>query len=226
MALAPSRTLVNSAAMPENVSIDGPAGTLEGILQSPGDSQPAAQAVVCHPHPLHGGTMQNKVVHTLARAFLRRDFRVLRFNFRGVGDSEGEYDEGRGELADTLSAAKWLRQRDPALPLWLAGYSFGAAIAALAAVECNPAGLISIAPALSRFATSMARQPACPWLIVHGDQDELIGIDETIEWMNRLEPGPELTVFPETTHFFHGKLVQLRQVVEDFVLANSCKTRA
>lgn len=210
----------------ENLLLDGPAGKLEGLLEYRQDSGPAGIAVVCHPHPAGGGTMHNKVAHTLARAFVRLDFAVLRFNFRGTGKSEGDYDEGRGELQDALAAIRWMRDRYPDLPLWLAGFSFGAAIAIRAAVEIRADGLISIAPAASRFAADLGTQPACPWLIVHGDQDELVDVDDTVEWMNRLEPGPELTVFPDTSHFFHGKLVMLREVVENFVRANPYKIPA
>ncbi len=201
----------------ENTSFDGPAGQLEGLLESMRDSAPVASAVICHPHPVHGGTMHNKVVHTLARAFIGQRFSVLRFNFRGTGQSEGEYDEGRGELLDALAAIRWMRERGRDLPVWLAGFSFGAAIAIRASLETEPEGLISVAPAVSRFIDNTHPQPDCPWLIIHGDQDEVVDIDETVEWVNKLEPGPELTVFRDTTHFFHGKLVLLRQAVEKFV---------
>ncbi len=210
----------------ESLEIDGPAGKLEGLLEYQQDSTLLGSAVVCHPHPAQGGTMHNKVAHTLARAFVRLEFAALRFNFRGTGKSEGEYDEGHGELLDAVAAVQWMRDNNPGLPLWLAGFSFGAAIAIHAAIETESEGLISVAPAASRFATDMDSQPTCPWLIVHGDQDELIDIDESVEWVNRLEPGPELIVFPDTTHFFHGKLVMLRQAVEEFVTANSYKTHA
>ncbi len=210
----------------ENLELDGPAGKLEGLLEFQDSSTPGGSAVICHPHPAHGGTMHNKVAHTLARAFVRLDFVALRFNFRGTGKSEGGYDEGRGELLDALTAVRWMRERNPGLPLWLAGFSFGAAIAIRAAIRTDPDGLISVAPAAARFATDMGSQPSCPWLIVHGDQDELIDINESVEWVNQLDPGPELTVFPDTTHFFHGKLVLLRQAVEEFVTASSYKTHA
>jgi alpha/beta superfamily hydrolase len=203
----------------------GPAGALEALLESPQDIEPTAVAVVCHPHPVHGGTMQNKVTHTLARSFAGVGIPALRFNFRGVGASEGSFDDGNGEVADVLAAVHWLRDEAPELPLWLAGFSFGAAMAIRAAAECDPAGLISVAPAVSRFAGNLDRQPACPWLIVQGDQDELVDVDETIAWVNGLPPGPELEVFPETEHFFHGKLVLLRSAVEEFVTRNLISNR-
>jgi len=201
----------------ENFSIAGPVGRLEAILESPQDMAPLGCAVVCHPHPLHGGAMQNKVAHTLARSFVGSGFVALRFNFRGVGDSEGEFDNGDGEVEDTLAAVAWLQNELPDLPLWLSGFSFGAAMAVRAAIVREPAGLISIAPAASRFVGNLPSQPRCPWLILQGDQDELVDIEETIAWVNSLEPGPELEVFPETEHFFHGKLVLLRNAVGDFI---------
>lgn len=197
--------------------IDGPAGDLEAMLESPPAADLAGCVVVCHPHPVHGGTMQNKVVHTLARGFLGQDFVALRFNFRGVGKSAGTFDNGDGELDDVLAAIDWLRTEFPEKPLWIAGFSFGAAMAVRAAVSPGVDGLISVAPAVSRFAHNLDLQPECSWLIVQGDQDELVDIDETIAWVNELNPGPELDVFPETEHFFHGKLVLLRNAVEAFI---------
>jgi alpha/beta superfamily hydrolase len=204
----------------KQVTVEGPAGDLEAILETPADGDPVAQVVVCHPHPVHGGTMQNKVVHTLARGFVGTGFAALRFNFRGVGESEGSFDEGEGEVDDVLAAVAWMRQASPELPLWLAGFSFGAAMAVRAAFACRADGLISIAPAIARFAGSLGEQPDCPWLIVQGDIDELVDVDETIAWVNGLEPGPELEVFAETGHFFHGKLLPLRHAIENFVEKN------
>lgn len=201
----------------EQLTLSGPAGALEAILEQPKEGAVVGSVVVCHPHPLHGGTMQNKVAHTLARAFANCGLQALRFNFRGVGQSDGAFDDGEGELQDVLAAAKWLQERSVALPLWFAGFSFGAAMAVRAAAESAPAGLVSIAPATARFAGKLAQQPRCPWLIVQGDQDELVPVDETIDWVNALEPGPELDIFPDTEHFFHGKLVLLRNVVEEFI---------
>jgi alpha/beta superfamily hydrolase len=197
--------------------IEGPAGRLEALLECAPDAAPVGCAVVCHPHPLHGGTMQNKVAHTLARSFAGIGFAALRFNFRGVGRSEGHFDDGNGEVEDVLAAVRWMRAEQPGLPLWIAGFSFGAAMAVRAAVEARPDGLISIAPAVTRFAGNLESQPACPWLILQGDEDELVDVEETIAWFNELAPGPELEVFSHTEHFFHGKLVELRAAVQEFV---------
>ncbi|MDH3442104.1 MAG: alpha/beta hydrolase, partial [Gammaproteobacteria bacterium] len=203
----------------EKLFIDGPAGQLEAVYEVPAAGDVVGAAVVCHPHPQHGGTLHNKVAHTLARAFLRMDFAVLRFNFRGTEKSEGHFDDGVGELDDALAAIAWMRTKQADGEFWLAGFSFGAAIAVRAAVQIDVDGLISVAPAVSRFASGLATQPQCPWLIVQGDEDELVGVDETIDWVNSLQPGPELLILPGAEHFFHGRLIDLRQAVMDFVSA-------
>ncbi len=204
----------------ETAVLKGPSGRLETILDLPRDATPRGAVVVCHPHPQHGGTMHNKVVHTLARTFVRLDFAALRFNFRGTEGSDGTWDQGRGEVDDALAAAEWLATTYAGLPLWISGFSFGAAMAIKAAQRRAFSGLVSIAPATSRFQADAAPQPACPWLVVQGDEDELVSADETIEWVNSLEPGPELVVLPGVEHFFHGRLVDLREIVGSFVAAN------
>lgn len=209
--------VMSTAPVSEKQFIDGPVGRLQAILDTPRNEAAAGCAVICHPHPQHGGTMHNKVAHTLARAFLRLGFESLRFNFRGTEASEGVYDNGVGELDDALAAMEWMRNRQTSGPLWLAGFSFGAAIAVRAAAAKDVDGLISVAPAVYRFASGMATQPQCPWLIVQGDEDELVAVDETIEWVNGLEPGPELLVLAGAEHFFHGRLVELRDIVMQFV---------
>jgi len=208
---------MQKAPRADGLYFDGPAGRIEALLELPAAGEPRGIAVICHPHPQHGGTMHNKVVHTLARAFVRRGFAALRFNFRGTEGSEGSYDEGVGELDDALAAIDWMQEHYPGLPLWLAGFSFGAAIAIRAAVAQEVAGLISVAPAVARFAAGLERQPRCPWLIIQGDQDELVDVEETIDWVNGLEPGPELLVLEGVEHFFHGRLVELREAVTAFI---------
>jgi hypothetical protein len=161
--------------------------------------------------------MHNKVVHTLARSFVRMGFATLRFNFRGTEDSEGVFDDGNGELDDALAALTWMAQQYPNLPIWLGGFSFGAAIAVRAAVATGVDGLISVAPAITRFAGNLEAQPDCPWLIIQGDDYELVDVAETIDWVNSLEPGPELLIMPRAEHFFHGRLNDLREALTDFV---------
>ena len=201
----------------EKLAVPGPAGSLQAILETPADNTSRACAVICHPHPLHGGTMHNKIVHTLARAFVHSRIPALRFNFRGVESSEGSYDDGRGELQDALACVDFMRRRSPGLPLWLAGFSFGAAMAVKAAAAEPVDGLVAVAPAISRFAQGLDTQPSCPWLIVQGDEDELVDIEETVAWVDSLEPGPELLVIDGGEHFFHGRLGELRDAVIRFV---------
>jgi alpha/beta superfamily hydrolase len=211
---------MSAAPQSENLVLDGPVGRLEAIHELPGEGAVLGAAVVLHPHPQHGGTMHNKVAHTLARSFVKEQFAALRFNFRGTGASDGEFDEGAGELDDALAAINWMREKHSGLPVWLGGFSFGAAIAVRAAIQSPVAGLISVAPAVSRFAAGLDSQPDCPWLVVQGDKDELVDIDETIDWVNSLEPGPVLLVLPGVTHFFHGRLIELRAAVNRFVAAH------
>ena len=201
----------------ENLFIEGPVGRLEAILERPGEGPLEGCAVVCHPHPQHGGTMHNKVAHTLARAFVRSGFETLRFNFRGTEESDGSFDNGVGELDDALAALHWLSDRHPDLPIWLAGFSFGAAMAVKAAAAEPVDGLVAVAPAISRFAQGLATQPTCPWLIVQGDEDELVDVEETVAWVDSLEPGPELLIINGGEHFFHGRLGELRDAVMRFV---------
>lgn len=204
----------------EELLLAGPVGQLEVLLEWPSKGSPIGVAAICHPHPVHGGTMRNKVTHTLARAFVNRQFAALRFNFRGVGVSAGSFDNGRGELADAIAAIHWLTDRYSGVPLWLAGFSFGAAIAIAAAADRDADGLVSVAPAMSRIGSNTGPMPTCPWLVIQGDNDELVDVDETIAWLNGLEAGPELQVFSGTEHFFHGKLVPLRVAVETFIAAH------
>lgn len=213
-----------SAVETQSIIIPGPVGRLEALLERPRGQEPSAVAVVCHPHPQHGGTMQNKVAHTLARAFVNSGFAALRFNFRGVGASDGEFDEGKGEVDDVLAVGAYAAEAFANEPLWYAGFSFGAAMSVLASVLHTPAGLVSAAPAAFRVGKDLTGQPDCPWLIVHAENDELIPIDESLAWFNQLQPGPELNVFSGASHFFHGRLVELRATVEAFVAEHAAGT--
>lgn len=199
---------------PEALEIPGPAGPLEAIVEDPG-GEPPALAVVCHPHPLYQGTMRNKVVHTVARAANRLGAPAVRFNFRGVGASAGAWDEGRGETGDALAVIEWARRRWPGRPLWLAGFSFGAFVALNAAARAAPAALVTIAPAVSRFPHGELADPGCPWLVVQGEADELTDYREVVAWAGRRPAS--LALLPETSHFFHGRLGDLQQVVQDFL---------
>lgn len=191
----------------KTILIPGAAGMLEGRLHVP-DIAPTAVAVVAHPLPTMGGTMDNKVVTTLTKAFVELDYAVLRFNFRGVGTSEGRYDEGDGETLDAIAAANFLQHEFPGLPLLLAGFSFGGYVQARAADELNPQQLVLVAPAVGRFA--MPHVPANTF-IVHGDLDEVVSINDLLHWAQPQQLA--VVVLAGAGHFFHGRLVQLREVV-------------
>lgn len=201
---------------PEALEIRGAAGPLEAIVEDPG-GEPPALAVVCHPHPLYQGTMRNKVVHTVARAANRLGAPAVRFNFRGVGASGGGWDEGRGETEDALAVIAWARARWPGRPLWLAGFSFGAYVALQAAAAAQPAALVTVAPPVGRFPVGQAPDPACPWLIVQGQADELVDYREVAAWAAERPAAPRLALLDGTSHFFHGRLGELQEVVQDFL---------
>ena len=206
----------------ERTSLAGPVGALQALIETPviegqEPQQVSAFAVVCHPHPLYGGTMDNKVVYTLARTLEQLGAPAIRFNFRGVGASAGSYDEGRGETADALAVIAYGRRRWPNAALWLAGFSFGAAVAVRAAAEGGPRRLIGVAPGITSVAVTDAAPPACPWLIVQGDADEVVPPQAVRAWVDTLSPAPELQVLHGAGHFFHGRLNELRDVVLAFM---------
>ncbi len=212
--------MVKPAVRGEPLTVPGPVGALEALLEGPKDPSRAV-AVVCHPHPLHQGSMHNKVVHSLSRAFAAAGARVMRFNFRGVGESEGRYDEARGETDDAVAVARWMREQHPECPLWLGGFSFGAQVALQAAGELDPALLVTVAPPVPRFIENPPRRPACPWLLVQGEADEVVDPDTVIQWARSDSPRPELVTLPDTSHFFHRRLGELQSRVTEFLEAHS-----
>jgi uncharacterized protein len=177
----------------------------------------AGFAVVCHPHPLHGGTLQNKVVHTLARVFIELGLPTLRFNFRGVGASEGRYDGGRGETDDALAVIAFGRQRWPDAAVSLAGFSFGAMVALRAAARAHPVRrVVSVAPPVGRVDLPVPARPSCPWLIVQGDADEIVDHRQVVAFAAGFSPPAQLQVLPGVDHFFHGHLRELHEAVMAF----------
>jgi uncharacterized protein len=197
----------------ERLSIEGPAGALEAVVEDPGAAA-TSYGVICHPHPLFGGTMENKVVTTLARAMHELGIPTVRFNFRGVGASDGGFDQGNGETADADAAASWGRERWPGRTLVIAGFSFGGYVA-LRVAQGRPARqLITIAPAVELVGRTAA-VPRCPWLVVQGDADDVVDPKAVINWVNGLEPMPRLVVLPGVGHFFHGRLSELKDAVID-----------
>jgi alpha/beta superfamily hydrolase len=181
--------------------------------------EPSAIAVICHPHPLELGTMTNKVATTLARTFAHLGAHAVRFNFRGVGGSDGSYADGVGERADALAVVAWSRARWPDLRLYLGGFSFGAGVALASAAEARPHGLVTVAPPVAKLPPTFV-PPACPWLLVHGTADELIPVAPTEAWAATLAAPPKLVLLDGVGHFFHGRLRVLEDVVASFFVAD------
>jgi uncharacterized protein len=197
----------------------GPAGALEVVLEEPASKAPTRFAVVCHPHPQFGGTLDNKVVHTLARTLQELGMPTLRFNFRGVGQSAGSFGDGIGETDDALAVVDWGRARWPGAALWLAGFSFGGFVALRASLVRGCERLITVAPPVQRFNFKELRVPRCPWLVIQGDADEIVDHRAVMEWTLSLEPAPDVRILSGVDHFFHGRLHELKDVVRSAVSA-------
>jgi alpha/beta superfamily hydrolase len=195
--------------------IQGPAGQLELIVSKEESETHKPWAIICHPHPLFGGTMHNKVVTTLAKAFQSVGANTVRFNFRGVMRSEGEFDHGKGELADLLAVIDWVTQQSPTQPIWLGGFSFGACIAAIAATQIDAKKLVTIAPAVQHVEMQTLPPITCQWVLVQGDRDDVVSPQAVFDWVDSRDPKPILLRFPDAGHFFHGLLQELRVRIEE-----------
>lgn len=198
--------------------IDGADGDIECLVATPRAALRGI-AVVCHPHPLFGGEMSNKVVYTLASIALKQGMVAARFNFRGVGKSQGTHDAARGETDDCLRVVEWLRAQAPGLPLLLAGFSFGAFVSLNAAARARPAALVSIAPPFGRYFDGAPNpaHPGCPWIAVHSRDDDVVAYDETTSILRGYSPAPELISVDGAGHFFHGRLADLQDAVIPFL---------
>jgi hypothetical protein len=196
------------------LTIPGPAGGLEALLQEHRGGPPAFVAVVCHPHPLYGGTMHNKVVHRVAAALHELGASVLRFNFRGVGHSEGVHDQGAGELEDARAALDWLREHHPRARRWLAGFSFGSWIAArLAAGEADVDELILIAPPVTRSGFQVLKSNTVPKLVVQGTADSVCPLEALeAQYPSWAEP-KRLIRIEGAGHFFDRQLTPLGEAI-------------
>jgi len=206
------------SAFPDQLTeftLQGPAGSLEAI--SDVAERPGARrgvAVICHPNSKDGGTMHNKVVTMLERSLRECGMDTLRFNFRSAGESAGEYDNGKGESDDLAAAVAWVRKVRPNDVLWLAGFSFGSYVTLRNAAKLKAEALISIAPPVGRWEHETLALPSCPWLVVMGEDDEVVEPQAVFDWIDSLEPPPELVRMPETGHFFHRRLMDLRGAVK------------
>ncbi len=204
-----------------SVPLPGPAGMLEVSVDFPDPAEArGGLAIVCHPHPLEGGTMHNKVVTMAARSLRELGLATVRFNFRGVGMSEGSYDNGRGETLDLLAVAQWAQQARPQYKLWLAGFSFGSWIALLGARHLPVAQVISIAPPAGRWDFSAVLPPACPWLVIQGEADDIVEPRAVYDWLAKLDAKPTLVKMADTDHFFHRRLMDLRGAIKNGVRRN------
>lgn len=193
----------------------GEAGAIEVITHQAGDKPSRITAIVCHPHPLFGGTMQNKVVFTTTRALNRLGIDTLKFNFRGVGKSEGAHAHAAGEGDDLEVLASWVQSVKPKGELWLAGFSFGSYVAASRANLLGATRLISIAPPVHHFDFAEIVRPSCPWLVIQGDADEVVPPDDVFSWLET-DPNIDTTVMKDAGHFFHGRLTELGKHIESW----------
>ena len=191
----------------ETVILPGPAGKLEVVINRP-SSTPHGIALIAHPHPLYGGTLDNKVTQTLASAFTELDCVALRMNFRGVGESEGKHDDGRGETDDMLLLADYAKRQFGELPIFLAGFSFGGFVQTRVATKFDIHKLVLIAPAAGRFDVAEVKSDT---LVIHGELDETVPLKDVMDWA-RPQNLP-IVVIPGADHFFHRRLHLIKQLV-------------
>jgi alpha/beta superfamily hydrolase len=195
--------------------IDGPAGALEVALNLPPEPLRGI-ALVAHPHPLQGGTLDNKVAQTLAKTFFALGYASVRFNFRGAGQTEGTFDEGDGETADALAALAWARARieeqssgrSNELPVVLAGFSFGSYVQTRVAKSIACERMVLVGPAVNRFAMDVVPGDS---IVIHGEEDDVVPLANVFAWARPQEL--PIIVFPGCGHFFHRRLTQLQQVI-------------
>lgn len=200
----------------QRTQIAGPAGPLEVLVEREPESG-GPLCVICHPHPQYGGTLDNKVVYTLARAARELGAVAVRFNFRGVGQSAGEFGHGVGEVDDLLAVVAWARAVYPGRPLHLAGFSFGAAMALHGHVAADAASLLLVAPPAGMSYLDEVTAPRLPWQVIHGSRDELIGLAVLQRWLAAMAGDtPPLTVIDDADHFFHGRLTPLQEAASAF----------
>lgn len=211
--------------------IPGPVGPLEILITSPSspstdDRRPTA--ILCHPHPLYGGSLHNKVVHTLATAIAHHQATVIRFNFRGVGHSLGHFDHGIGEVQDLLAVMQWAITEQHPTELWLGGFSFGSYIALKTHHTPLPPNLLQnsspkltrlilIAPPVDRFNFQTLQLPNLPTLIIQGLADDVVSPNAVIDWLAQQPHPAQFYPLPGVGHFFHGHLIQLRELIHTFL---------
>ena len=192
--------------------IPGPAGQIEVLSQAPDGQVATATAIICHPNPLHGGTMHNKVVTTIHQAMHHLSLRTVRFNYRGVGRSEGVYGDTVGEQQDLATVIAWVQQQWPETIIWLAGFSFGTYISAAVQHQTQVATqLISVAPAVDRYDYQSLTRIDCPWWVVATDADEVVPFSAVEPWLANPPSPIHSHIIHGASHFFHGQLIVLRE---------------
>ena len=205
--------------------IPGPSGPLEALLEEP-KGAPRAAVVFAHPLPTEGGTMHTKMVYQGAKGLVRAGCVVLRFNFRGVGRSPGEFDKGRGEQDDFRAAVDFMVSRYPDLEIWAAGASFGSYVALTAgAADRRVCALIAVAPPVDRYDFTAVKQSGKPTFIVHGEEDELIAIKLVREFYAQLQEPKELVVIDRANHLFEGQAGEVGDALEELLGDFTCKTQ-
>jgi len=198
--------------------IAGAVGGIEVAMHLQGENVAKAIAIVAHPHPLFGGSMDNKVVTTLTRAMFDAGAAVFRFNFRGVGKTEGVHDEGRGETDDMLTVIAFARTMlaGPTIPLWMGGFSFGGAVALAASARVDAEKMVLVAPAFERLShwegVEGGVKPPLSTLLIHGEKDETVALADSIAWAGGRDLA--VTVVPNADHFFHQRLHIIKRLVQ------------
>lgn len=199
------------------VEIPGPSGPLEALIDAPAGPVRAA-AVFAHPHPQYGGTMHTKVVFRGAKALARIGCEVIRFNFRGVGQSAGEFDRGPGEMADFRAAIDFMAGRHPGLPIWAAGMSFGSWVALETGADDDRVSLLlAIAPPVDRYDFARVRGSAKPKFVIHGESDDLVAVQDVWRFYGELAEPKELVVIDAADHLFDGRASEVADAIEDLL---------
>lgn len=208
--------LEEAPCMGENFLIPGPAGVLEAITDEPKNYQGGGPiAVICHPHPLYGGSMANKVVHIVSNTLIGMGIPTLRFNFRGVGHSEGRFDNGEGEADDLQLIVEWYKRRYPESPLWLAGFSFGSFVAFKSHVNVGAERLLLVAPPVNIFDFKDAPSIDIPWLVIQGGKDEIVAPERVSDWVQKQRSSAIYKWLGDADHFFHGRLSQIANAIKE-----------
>jgi len=199
-----------------NILLQGPVGDLEALIDHPEpDIARNITGIVCHNSAENGGSLHGKVVQIIERSLRELGLKTIRFNFRGVGLSQGCFDHGYGETDDLIAVSKWLRKVCPQDKIWFGGYGFGSYVSAKACQKIPVQQLVSVAPVVEQYDFTALPMPECPWLIIQGNEDEAVSTDAVYHWVESLEPAPQLIQLDEADHTFHRRLMDLRGVIKN-----------